>query len=120
MKKGVLLLIMLVAFTSIAYADIRMPVARIDDRVRAGSYVDTFVVGQAYSEKLENVYVSVFVPELYLYRSESFSKVREGDFFSQIFSFDLPKETPKGLYDVRFVISDGNNKRVKYRTFEVI
>ena len=71
---------------------------------------------------LEGVKVSVFVPELALYRTVGPFTLYDGEEITKVIVLDLPNGAEKGTYDLRVNIdTTGDEKmhRIMYRSFEI-
>lgn len=111
---------MAILLTVNCMASMRMGLVGYDEQVRAGDYMETVVVGQSIGESLTDITVAVAIPDLNIWSADSIGRLSRDSFLSKKFFFDIPKNTEPGIYVLKFSISDGDIRRVKYRTFEVI
>lgn len=122
--KGLLLitLMTLMALNTIAEIQptaISMTLARNDDLVRAGSYLEAVIVGKSNIEDLTQTKVSVFIPRLNLWQTETIQNFDKDDYISRKFSFDIPYNAEPDIYEIVYIINEGSYRRVQYRFFEI-
>jgi PKD repeat protein len=68
---------------------------------------------------LDDIKVSASVDELGIYDSDLLRELDSGDSATVVFNLDIPDYAVAGIYDVRFVISNNDVRRVKYRTIVI-
>jgi len=66
----------------------------------------------------ENIKITAVIPDLSLRSRMGPFKMNSNDEISKVFVMTIPKDTPEGIYDVRFTIND-DVRRVKHRTIIV-
>lgn len=92
-----------------------------NDVVEAGDTLDIFVTVENVGEqRLRDISVSAFIPELGVWARTTADDIRSGDSEKQSLALDIPENAEPGIYDVRIVISNDGMKRVKHRDIEII
>ena len=86
------------------------------DTVDAGESVPVAIsFGNEGYIKMNDVHVTMVIPELGVYRKIGPFDVSSGKVVTRTLSLNVPEYAPPGVYDVRFVISDDFIRRVKHR-----
>jgi PKD repeat protein len=68
---------------------------------------------------LEDIKVDASIQELGIRDSDLLRDLDPGDSATVVFNLDIPEYAQPGLYDVRFVVSNDDVRRVKYRTIVI-
>lgn len=92
-----------------------------DDTIEAGDRLDAYVTIENTGEsRLEDVSVTIAIPELGVWAKSKPDDVREDDTETEHLSLEIPYDTEPGIYDVRITISNDDMKRVKHRDIRIV
>ena len=88
--------------------------------VLPGSYLQlSFGLENYLDVELDDVKVDASIHELGVRDSDMLRDLGPGDSATVVFTMDIPEYAEPGLYDVRFVVSNDDVRRVKYRTITI-
>jgi uncharacterized membrane protein len=88
--------------------------------VSPGEYLQlSFSLQNNLDYTLEDVKVDASIQDLGIRDSDLLRKLSSGDTKNVVFNLDIPYDAAPGLYDIRFVVSNDDVRRVKYRTITI-
>ena len=69
---------------------------------------------------LEDVKITVAIDDLGVYNSKKLDELEDDETESVTVLLDIPYDAQPGIYDLRVVVSNDDERRVKYRGVELV